>query len=143
MSVLIEGWDWSVMSQCTPSFGGLGGGISRSLDFALVPVYIPDAEVLGGNIAYGEVVKLHIEFQVVQDLNCNFLTGRDTTKAYGIDFIESEGIVRIGRVEDPIADCFWQNVRMTLQNAVTLQRDTAIPPESRTTRMSKNWKIIF
>jgi len=117
-------------SQCKPYFRGIGGGISYSLGFAVVPVYIPDEEALGGNIPFGKVVKLDIEFQVVQDLNCNFLIGRDAIKAYGIDFIESEGIARIGGFQFPIADWFSHNARMTIHNVVTLAMDMVIPPHS-------------
>jgi len=58
---------------------GLGGGVSRSLGFALAPVYIPDTEDLRGNIAYGKVVNLHIEFP----LNLN-------TRSSGLQYIVSD-----------------------------------------------------
>ena len=54
---------------------------------------------------------IHIEFQVIHELNCN---GRDATRAYGIDFLESGGIIRIGYVEVPIADHCSRDVYMTL-----------------------------
>ncbi|KAF8437020.1 hypothetical protein BGX38DRAFT_1274239 [Terfezia claveryi] len=45
-----------------PCFGGVGGGVSPTLGFALVPIYIPDAEALRGNTTYGKVVKIVVEF---------------------------------------------------------------------------------
>ena len=55
--------------QRGPSFGGVGGGVLRPSGFALIPVYILDRAALSGDTARGTVVKLHIEFQVIQELD--------------------------------------------------------------------------
>ena len=90
--------------RSTPRFGGIGGGFLSPIGFAIVPVYIPNREALMGDTSGGKIVVLQIEFQVILELDCNFLIGRDATRAYGIDFIESGGVIRIGDVDLPIAD---------------------------------------
>ena len=111
-----------------PSFGGIGGGIMHPLGFAFIPVYIPDREALLGDTSRGRIVKLFIEFQVVTELDCNFLIGRDATSAYGIDFIESDGIIRIGDVVIPIADHCSRLTRRDFNDSVRVTADVTIPP---------------
>lgn len=89
-------------SSLAPSFTGVGGSSAPSLGFVVIPLYFPDREALAGRC--GAVVKVWIEFQVVKSLDCNFLIGRDATRAYGIDFVESEGHVSMGGIQIPIAD---------------------------------------
>ena len=111
-----------------PCFGGIGGGVLHPLGFALILVYIPNKEALLGDTTHGRIVKLHIEFQVITELDCNFLIGRYAIAAYGIDFIESDGVVRVGDVDVPIADHHSRYTRQTFNDAVLVSADVTIPP---------------
>lgn len=113
-----------------PSFGGIGGGVLQPLGFALLAVYIPNGEALLGDVTNGRVIRALIEFQVIEELDCNFLIGRDATRAYGIDFIESNGVIRIGDMVVPIADCPSKSVEKTLNNSVLLAEDVTVPAHS-------------
>lgn len=64
---------------------------------------------------------------MIDQLDCNFLIGRDATRAYGIDFIESDGVVRIGGLEVPIADRTSRCVEKTLNCSVLLAEDVTAP----------------
>lgn len=103
----------------------------QPLGFALVPIYIPTREALLGDVTFGKIIRVQIEFQVIEELDCNFLIGRDATRAYGIHFIESDGVIRIGDMVVPIADCPPRRVHQaTLNNSVVLTEDTTVPAPS-------------
>ncbi|KAF8437058.1 hypothetical protein BGX38DRAFT_1274198 [Terfezia claveryi] len=117
-------------SQTQPHFKGIGGGKTDTLGFAIIPIYLPDNLALKGNIKEERIVKIYIEFQVVKKLDYNFLIGRDATRAYGIDFIESKGIIRIGKMEIPIADRKEKEIMKTVRNGVIITRDVIMPPHN-------------
>lgn len=116
--------------NCEPDFEGVGGGKTRTLGHISIPIYIPDEKVLNGD--KGEIVKLVVEFQVVKELDCNFLIGRDATRAYGMDFIESEGVIKIGRSKIPIADCNGKfgSREQTVRSCVYVTKNITIAPHS-------------
>ena len=93
----------STHPHLTPSFTGIGGSSAPAIGYAVMAVYFPDRDALDGK-ASGTIVKVWIEFQIVQTLDGNFLIGRDATRAYGIDFIESAGHITMCDVLIPIAD---------------------------------------
>ena len=101
---LVSGHPITPHSSLAPSFTGVGGSSAPSLGFVVIPLFFPDRDALAGHS--GAVVKVWIEFQVVKELDCNFLIGRDATRAYSIDFVESEGHISMGGIKIPIADVF-------------------------------------
>ncbi|KAI5795382.1 hypothetical protein DFH27DRAFT_626808 [Peziza echinospora] len=115
--------------KMTPSFTGVGGAKERSLGYTPIPIYLSDSWALKG-LKHGRVIKLFIEFQVVEHLDCNFLIGRDATRMYGIDFVESEGVMKIGGTSIPIADQALESktVCRTVSCNVTAKSDVIIAP---------------
>lgn len=101
-----------------PAFEGIGGATAKPLGYVTLPIYLPDAGSLKGQ--GGKVAKLWVEFQVVDQLNCNFLLGRDAMRAYKVDIVESEGVILIGGVRVPIADHHKvKSVRRGIRTVVT------------------------
>lgn len=115
-------------SSLNPSFTGIGGSTASSLGFTVIAMFFPDRDALAGHA--GAMVKVWIEFQVVKELDCNFLIGRDATRAYGIDFIESEGHVSMGGIRIPIADVLPAPAATHTSRALTVHAasDVTIPP---------------
>ena len=112
------------------SFTGIGGSSAPALGYVVMPIFFPDREALAGKPS-GTIVKVWIEFQVVECLDCNFLIGRDATRAYSIDFVESGGYIMVGGVQIPIA---YGPPKVSLAPcspiAVTPSQDTVILPHS-------------
>lgn len=94
-----------ILAHCNvrPSFQGIGGATERPLGHITLPVLMPDALGLAGKPG-GRAARLWLEFQVVNELDCNFLIGRDAMRAYGLDIVESKGFIAVGGVKVPIAD---------------------------------------
>lgn len=115
-------------ASMNPSFQGVGGASEKGLGFVVIAVFLPDEKTLNGDPS-GKIVKVWVEFQIVKSLDCNFLLGRDATRAYGIDFVESKGVIVIGGIEIPMADKkHLKSVRKTINSMVTVGKDVCVPP---------------
>lgn len=112
-----------------PSFSGIGGSAASSLGFVVMAIFLPDVNALN-NLPGGTILKLWIEFQVIAELDCNFLIGRDATRAYGIDFIESQGCISIGEARIPIADGAHGSVQRCMNSVVRASEEAVIPPHT-------------
>ena len=117
------------------SFTGIGGSSALEIGYVVMPVFFPHRAGLAGEPS-GTIVKVWIKFQVVDNLDCNFLIGRDATRAYKIDFVESGGYISVGGVQIPIAKGLSApggppgTPPTSLPTAVTAARDTVILPYS-------------
>lgn len=65
-----------------PKFQGVGKKTTGVLGYITTPVYLPNAAALSGDESNAGIIKIDVEFQVVEHLTCGYLLGRDALKAY-------------------------------------------------------------
>lgn len=77
-----------------PSISGIGGGTDRPKEFAVMEVYFPNEAVLQGEGSIGRrITRVTVEFQLVDELDCNLLIGREVLKGQGIRIIEDHEVI--------------------------------------------------
>jgi hypothetical protein len=94
----------------SPTFTGIGHAETSTLGFVVLPIFLPNVAAMSGDERSGEILRIPIEFQVVENCKAGFLIGRDAMKGYKMDIWESAGYISItrpnnaGPIRIPIAD---------------------------------------
>ena len=69
-------------SPVQPKFQRVGKKTTGVLGYITTPVYLPNAAVLSGDERSVGIIKIDVEFHVVEHLACRYLLGRDALKAH-------------------------------------------------------------
>jgi hypothetical protein len=88
-------------SPMNPSFQGIGNHTTDVLGYVLLPVHLPNQAALDGNSRKARILKLWIEFQVVDNLAAGFLIGRDALKGYKAIIDEEVGYIIFRITQNP------------------------------------------
>ena len=88
-------------SPLNPSFQGVGNHTTDVQGYVLLPIHFPNQAALDGNSKKARVLKLWIEFQVVDKLAAGFLIGRDALKGYKAIIDEEAGQIVFRITRDP------------------------------------------
>ena len=89
-------------SPLLPEFSGIGKSRTSILGYVVLPVYLPNVPVMSGDERHGEVVKIMIEFQIVEHCPAGFLIGRDALKGYKITIDEDHGHLIFNKSQDGV-----------------------------------------
>src|SRR5579862_2887125 len=68
-------------SPVTPTFAGIGTSQTSTLGYVVLPIYLPNVAAMNGS-KNGQVVKIDVEFQVVERCPAGFLLGIDAMRGY-------------------------------------------------------------
>jgi hypothetical protein len=91
-----------LQSPSKPTFGGIGAHRTDTLGYVVLPVYFPNIAAMTGDEKHAQLVKLFIEFQVVEKCLAGYLVGMDAMKAYKMIIDAGRSHVTIGAFSPPI-----------------------------------------
>lgn len=79
-----------------PNFIGIGGARSQAANYVVLEVFFPNQELLEGGKQEREkrLTQISIEFQLVEDLGCNALIGREVLGHHGVQILEDQEVLR-------------------------------------------------
>src|SRR5947207_5038866 len=69
-------------SPIQPKFQEIDKKTTGVLGYITAPVYLPNAAALSGDERNAGIIRIDVEFQVVEHLTCGYLLERDALKAY-------------------------------------------------------------
>lgn len=85
---------YSHTRETQPTFTGVGGGKDKPKEFTVIELFFPNsAALLGGDVKGRRVTQITAEFQVVEELDCNVLLGRELLRGHGIRIIEDLDVI--------------------------------------------------
>jgi hypothetical protein len=64
-----------LQSPANPVFQGLGKGRTPTEGYVVIPIYLPSAAAMAGDIRKARIAKLKMEFQDVEHCPAGFLLG--------------------------------------------------------------------
>ncbi|RPA72726.1 hypothetical protein BJ508DRAFT_334775 [Ascobolus immersus RN42] len=80
-------------AETQPTFSGIGGGKDKPDHYVVMEVYFPNQAALLGEGSGRRITRITMEFQIVENLDCNVLIGREALKGHGIRIIEDEELI--------------------------------------------------
>jgi hypothetical protein len=71
-----------LQSPLSPSLKGISAATIKTQEYVVIPLYFHDLSTMNGNCSLGRIVKITVEFQVVEQCDAGFLLGIDTMCKY-------------------------------------------------------------
>jgi len=88
-------------SPVTPAFAGIGTSQTTTQGYVVLPIYLPNVAAMNGS-KNGQVVKINVEFQVVERCLAGFLLGIDAMRGYKMVIDTARGHISFETFSPPI-----------------------------------------